>query len=155
MDRLWEEFEAYLAVEQVELDDLRVAGKTLRVVVDATDGLDLDHIADVSRGLSRLLDDAPDLMPGSYNLEVTSPGLERKLHRPRHYEKSIGREVIVKTRDGRTIRGELSAAAADHFTVLADGDEVPVAFDDVASARTVFAFPVTSKPGKQKQSKSR
>ncbi len=67
----------------------------LRVTVDGHE-VDLDRLAEVSRGLSRLLDDETDLQD-AYQLEVTSPGLERKLRRPTHYEKSVGREVVVKT----------------------------------------------------------
>ena len=93
MDRLWDSIETFLAEERVELDDLELSGRTLRVIVDAEGGIDLDHITDVSRGVSRLLDESEDLVPDSYSLEVTSPGLERRLRRPRHYEKAIGRPV--------------------------------------------------------------
>ena len=84
MDRLWDSIAAFLEEEQVELDDLELSGRTLRVVVDAEDGIDLDHITEVSRGVSRLLDEREELVPDSYNLEVTSPGLERPLRRHRH-----------------------------------------------------------------------
>lgn len=52
MDRLWAPIEEFLAREHVELDDLELSGRTLRVVVDAEGGIDLDHITDVSRGVS-------------------------------------------------------------------------------------------------------
>ena len=148
MDRLWDSIEAFLATERVELDDLELSGRTLRVIVDAKGGIDLEHITNVSRGVSRLLDDSEDLVPESYNLEVTSPGLERKLRRPRHYEKAIGRHVRVKTTGGGTVRGELTTVDDSGF-VVTDGDhDVRIAYADVAKARTLFAVPPKTKPKK-------
>ena len=118
--RLWEVIEPYVAAEGIELDDLEVVGgdkaSIVRVVIDADDPIDVDRIARISRGVSRLLDDT-DPIPGAYTLEVSSPGLERKLRSPRHYVKSVGREVKVKTRDevdGRRVhRGVLVDVGAD------------------------------------------
>ncbi len=180
-DRLWKVIEPYLAAEHVELDDIEVLGTAgasiLRVTVDVapTDGSDavdgdetvgVDRIARISRGISRLLDEH-DPIDGSYTLEVSSPGLERKLRRPRHYEKAIGREVRVKSRapynGNRVHRGVLTAADEDGFTVVVpitegggdgtagvdggdEGDERTFSYEDVASARTVFVWE-KSKPG--------
>ncbi|MGH8912177.1 MAG: ribosome maturation factor RimP, partial [Acidimicrobiia bacterium] len=98
---LWDITETYLVAEHLELDDLEVLGKgrakTVKVVVDGED-LDLDRLSEVSKGLSRLFDAAYDV-DGPYQLEVTSPGLERALKRPAHFRKSVGREVSVKVRD--------------------------------------------------------
>ena len=149
MDRLWGTIEAYLADEQVELDDLELSGRTLRVVIDSADGVDLDHLTNVSRGVSRLLDEADGFIDGKYNLEVTSPGLERKLRRPRHFQKSLGRQLVAKTRSGDTLRGELTSADADTFTVETGGETTSVAYDDVAGVRTILEFAPPSKPGKK------
>ena len=148
MDRLWDSIEAFLATERVELDDLELSGRTLRVVVDVEGGIDLEHITNVSRGVSRLLDENEDLVPESYNLEVTSPGLERKLRRPRHFEKAIGRHVRVKTTGGETVRGELTDLDDSGFVVADGDDEVRIAYADVAKARTLFAVPSKTKPKK-------
>lgn len=150
MDRLWESIEAFLVEEQVELDDLELSGRTVRVIVDAEGGIDLDHITDVSRGVSRLLDENEELVPESYNLEVTSPGLERKLSRPRHFEKSIGRPVRVKTTGGVALQGELTQVDEAGFVVVDSGVESRVAFSEVAKARTVFEVPSQPKPGRAK-----
>ena len=149
MDRLWETIEAFLAEEQVELDDLELSGKTLRVVIDSEDGVDLDHLTNVSRGISRILDEADGFIDGKYNLEVTSPGLERKLRRPRHFQKSLGRQLIAKTRSGETLRGELTSADAEAFTVEIGGEVTAIAYDEVAGARTVLEFTPPPKPGKK------
>jgi ribosome maturation factor RimP len=150
LEDVWEAILAYLSAEKIELDDLELVGRgraqTLRVLVDG-EGLDLDRIAEVSRGLSRLLDsmDIPAL-EGPYQLEVSSPGLERKLTRARHYEKSIGREVVVKTASGQR-RGVIVAAGPDHFTIAEESSQTVIPFTEVVSARTVFTVPKPPKPG--------
>lgn len=66
-----------------------------RVYVTSKDGINLDKCAEISRMISPILDlDEP--MNGKYNLEVSSPGIERKLKNPRHYKASIGEKVKLK-----------------------------------------------------------
>ena len=157
-EQLWGLIEPYLAAERLELDDLELfgqgRGRVLRVYVDG-EGLDIDRIADVSGGISRLLDAESDL-EGSYQLEVSSPGLERKLKRPAHYAKSIGREVVVKAdRDGQTEthRGVLSAVDDDRFTIKTEAGDVTVAYSGVKSARTVVRLEKAPKPGHARSKK--
>ncbi|HEX6222084.1 MAG TPA: ribosome maturation factor RimP [Acidimicrobiia bacterium] len=148
----WGVIEPYLAAERLELDDLELSGRgrgrVLRVTVDGED-VDVDRLAGLSRGLSRLLDDEPSLQD-AYRLEVTSPGLERKLRRPSHYRKSLGREVVVKTSSAdsnTTYRGILTDAGDDTFTVDAEHGVTEVPYDDVVSAKTVFRWEKAPKPG--------
>lgn len=163
-ERLWSLVAPYVEAEGIELDDLEVVGAgngtIVRVTVDGPvvedDGrapVGVDRIAALSRGLSRLLD-AEDPVDGAYTLEVSSPGLERKLRRPTHYEKSLGREIKVKTHgrveEARQHRGILTAADADGFTVEIDGRPREFAYEDVASARTVFEWEKAPKPGKRR-----
>jgi ribosome maturation factor RimP len=152
---LWDITENYLVAEHLELDDLEVVGKgkakTVRVVVDG-EGVDLDRISEVSRGLSRLYDAEYDAQD-PYQLEVTSPGLERALKRPAHFNKSLGRQVSVKIRDEagvvRTQKGQLSAADDESFTVTVEGGaEHQYPYSAVISARTVFRWESAPKPGK-------
>ena len=77
--------------------------------------------------------------------------MERKLRRPRHFSKSVGREVIVKTTDGTKLRGTLVAATDDAFQVEVNGVEHGIRYEAVATARTVFTMPAKAKPGKQKK----
>ena len=67
--------EGALAPLDVELYDLEHTGGTLKVTVDRPDGIDIDTVADATRAVSRALDEA-DPIPGSYHLEVSSPGLD-------------------------------------------------------------------------------
>jgi ribosome maturation factor RimP len=151
--QLWDVVEPYVSAEGVELDDVEVlgGGKIVRVVVDSDHSLGVDRIADLSRGISRLIDE-DDPFPGSYTLEVTSPGLERKLRRPEHFRKALGREIAVKTHspvdDEKNHRGTLVTADDEAFTVEIDGSERRIEFQDVASARTVFVWEKGPKPGK-------
>jgi ribosome maturation factor RimP len=152
LDGVWSALEAYLAAEQLELDDLELVGRararTLRVLIDG-ERLDLDRIAEVSRGVSRLLDSLDEsFLTGSYQLEVSSPGLERKLTRPRHFAKSIGREVIVKTSDGQR-RGLLTAATEGTISIDEAGTPVELSLHDIRSARTVFTLTKAPKPGQR------
>jgi ribosome maturation factor RimP len=144
--------EPYLAAERLELDDVELRGRgpgtLLRVVVDG-ENVDIDRLADVSRGISRLLDDETEL-DDAYRLEVTSPGLERDLRRPSHYAKSVGREVVVKIAEGTaktTIRGTLADAGDDSFTIESEGGETVVGYEDVLTAKTVFRWEKAPKPG--------
>lgn len=152
---LWDLTESFLVAEHLELDDLEIVGKgkarTVKVVVDGDD-VDLDRLSEVSRGLSRLYDAESD-MDDSYQLEVTSPGLERALKRPPQFEKSMGREVKLKGRDPsgtvHTHHGTIAAADADGVTVtVEDGTDHRYSYDDVISARTVFRWEAAPKPGK-------
>jgi ribosome maturation factor RimP len=149
---IWTVVEPYLAAERLELDDVELLGRgpgtLLRVVVDG-ENVDIDRLADVSRGISRLLDSESEL-DDAYRLEVTSPGLERNLRRPSHYAKSVGREVVVKIAQGdskTTIRGTLADAGEDSFTVEADRGKTVVSYGDVLTAKTVFRWEKAPKPG--------
>lgn len=150
-DRLWGLIEPYVAAEGVELDDLEIlsGGKLIRVTIDADETIGVDVIAELSRGIGRLLD-AEDPIKGAYTLEVSSPGLERKLRRSRHYEKSIGRTIKVKTFaeiDGdKTHTGILTSADDTLFVMDVDGAERKITYDMVSSSRTVFVW---EKPGQK------
>jgi ribosome maturation factor RimP len=116
----------------------------LRVAVDRDGGVDLDTIAQTSERLSRRLDLEGFAGTTPYSLEVGSPGLERALKEPRHYRRSVGMHVRVKTLEpveGRTvIEGALVSADAEAIVIASDGEELRVPYADVASARTVFEW---------------
>ncbi len=144
----------------LELYDIEMQGPVLRVVVDspAEDavGLDLDVLADATRAVSRALDEA-DPITGHYTLEVTSPGLERPLRRPEHFERAVGETVKVRTVSGATderrLSGELAAADDDGITVRTgtDDDGAPIerrlAYHDIERAHTVFEWGPSPRPG--------
>lgn len=151
VDRVRELVSPVVEAEGVELYDVEHNGGVLRVYVDADDGVDIDVIKRISRGVSILLDEA-DPIPGRYTLEVSSPGLERTLRTPNHFRDAVGAEVKVKTFpdvDGeRRITGELVAADDQGFDLKTDGGLRRVTYDHVSKARTVFVWGPSPKPGK-------
>src|SRR3954469_3289439 len=81
------------------LYDLSQESGVLTVLVDQDGGIDLQVIAELTRAISRALDEH-DPIPGKYTLEVSSPGLERPLRRREHFDGALDTEVTIKTRPG-------------------------------------------------------
>jgi ribosome maturation factor RimP len=111
---------------------------------DRQSGVDLDTIAATSQRLSRRLDLEGFEQDRPYELEVSSPGLERALREPRHFERSVGEQVKVKTVepvDGRRVHeGALVSADAEAIVIASEGGELRIPYDGMASARTVFEW---------------
>ena len=118
--------------------------RVLRVSVEREGGVDLDTIAALSERLSRRLDLEGFAEEASYSLEVSSPGLERALRSPRHFERSVGQQVKVKTvepvQGRRVLEGALVSADAEVIVIASEGGELRVPYADIASARTVFEW---------------
>ena len=128
----------------VELLDVEYEGGVLRLVVDHPDGVSMEAIAEVTREVSRAIDHK-DPIPGSFTLEVSSPGLDRPLKRPAHFERAVGSEVAVKTIPGidgdRRVSGVLETADVDGIGVrLADGSCRTLRHDEILKARTVYVW---------------
>lgn len=85
--------------------------RLVRVLVDAEGGIDLDAVAQVSRAVSDVLDDR-DALDGPYVLEVSSPGVDRPLREPRHWQRAAGRLVQVDL-DGQSVVGRVLGADAE------------------------------------------
>lgn len=127
--------------------------ENLRLRIDRRGGTDPDDggvsvqdCARVSRTLGEWLSDRPDV-PAEYDLEVSSPGVERPLVRPRDYERFTGREVRLKgygpLDDGRKIlEGDLLGLAGEGegatILIRVDGERVEVPLASVAAARLVY-----------------
>lgn len=134
-----------------DLEDLSVfrAGRreVVRLVVDADGGINLDAVADVSRAVSFALDSAEesggDLVAGEYQLEVSSPGVDRPLTLPRHWRRNVGRLVKVTIRASATLserRGERSTADRQVTgRVIAADDERVVLERDGERAEWIYA----------------
>jgi ribosome maturation factor RimP len=146
-----------LAPLDVDVYDIEHTGGTLRVTVDRPDGIDIDTVADATRAVSRALDEA-DPIPGSYHLEVSSPGLERTLRTAAHWRSAVGEAVKVKLRaevEGeRRVEGTVTAVGDDDVTIDVDGEAHTVRLGDVDRARTVFEWGPAPKPGGPKTTKA-
>lgn len=131
-------------VELVDVSYLSENGRwILRVSIDREGGVTLDDCQRVSEALSDELDRV-DPIPGPYSLEVSSPGLERPLRRPREFERFRGRRVRVRSFapiDGsRTWEGRLLGLQDGQVVVETARGTVRVPLDQVARARLVAEF---------------
>ncbi|HSO95923.1 MAG TPA: ribosome maturation factor RimP [Acidimicrobiia bacterium] len=141
----------------LELYDVELAGpprsRSLRILVDRDGGIDLETISAVSDALSRALDADPtvaQVCPGRYTLEVSSPGLERRLRTPAHFRRALDSTVSIKTSTGDAPlrrRGHLVAADDDGIDVEFDTGRERLAYRDIVQARTVFEWGPSPKPG--------
>ena len=129
-----------------ELSDLEVKlggkGGVVRVFIDHAAGIGLDDCEKVSLAVSALLD-VEDPLPGNYNLEVSSPGLDRKLTKPVHFERFAGETVKVQMRfpiEGRRrFRGTLLSADEENIVVDVDGESHTLPMATIDTARLVPA----------------
>ncbi len=134
----------------LSLYDVEFERGTLSVVVHREGGVDLESLTAANRAISEWLD-LNDPFPGRYTLDVSSPGLERKLRTPGHFLSAIGETVTLReTREGEaTRRLEGTVLAADETTVTlrdAEHGEVTVALASIERARTVFVWGAQAKP---------
>ncbi len=123
--------------------------RVLRVFIEGEkEAVSVDQCANVSRGLSLLLD-VEDVIPGGqYELEVSSPGVERPLRLPWHFQKAIGQEVKVVTLDPiegmkaevRSVGGTLTIAEETAFTIQQGENQVRVDYKNIKRAQVVFSF---------------
>lgn len=133
--------------ELVDVELTRGQGRgLLRIVVDtpALDGrVPIERCVAISREVETLLD-AGDVMPGAYQLEVSSPGLDRVLSREKDFRAACGREIKLRTRrpvEGRKrYRGRLLAFEQGALKMEVDGEEALIPFDEVEKANTVYEF---------------
>ncbi len=119
-EELTRRLKALLGEEMFDLWDLELApqaGRTVvRVLLDRPTGVTIADCAYWNKKIGRYLE-AEDVVPGSYVLEVGSPGIERSLSRPEHFARFVGSAVEVKLHDlhegRRTYRGELRQAGEE------------------------------------------
>ncbi|RXK13340.1 ribosome maturation factor RimP [Halarcobacter mediterraneus] len=110
-----------------------------RVYVTSKEGINLDKCAEISRMISPILDlDEP--MNGKYNLEVSSPGIERKLKNPRHFKASLGEKIKLKDFDKNSIKGELLSADDNEIKIKTEHGEEIITYDEISSASTYFEW---------------
>lgn len=116
------------------------SGRTLRLFIDSEDGVDVDDCEKVSREVSAVLD-VENAISGAYNLEVSSPGLDRHLVKPAHFQRFIGEETKFKLnvpREGRrSYRATIVAADEQEVTVNCDEGELSFEYAEIESARLV------------------
>jgi ribosome maturation factor RimP len=146
----------------LDLYDVEQRGATLRITLDtpvgSPAGVTLDNLALASRLMSKQLDQ-DDPIPSRYTLEVTSPGVERKLRVPAHFGREVGKVVAIRLAnidaDQRRVQGTIVAADEEAVTVAtAEGDR-RIAYVDIDRAKTVFEWGGQPKPGAKRKETER
>ena len=144
--------EPLLAQQGLECFDVEFGGGRLVVMADRPGGIDLDALTEATRAISFALDEQ-DPVPGHYVLEVSSPGLERRLRTPDHFRRFVGETLSIKlvaTAEGpRRLTGRLDDVQAGG--IIVDGRTIP--FSDIDRAQTIFEWGPSPKPGKARPGK--
>ncbi len=130
--------------ELVGLEFIR-AGEhsTLRIYIDHPNGINVDDCAEVSHQVSAVLD-VEDPIPVAYNLEVSSPGLERPLFKAEHYQQFIGHEVtlVLKMAMGnrRKWKGVIESVEGELITITVDDAKEEFALSNISKANLIPKF---------------
>lgn len=110
-----------------------------RVSVTAEGGVSLDKCAEISRMISPILD-VNEPMSGEYVLEVSSPGIERKLKKKEHFIASIGEKVRVKDFSTEVYKGQLIYADNEKIVIKTEFGEDELSYDSILAASTYFEW---------------
>lgn len=152
------QLEALVADEGFELVATEVIGHgartILRLVIDGPGGVGLDDCASVSRQASALLD-VEDPFTHRYTLEVSSPGLDRKLYSEHDFERFQGQQVKVRMQPGyrqhRVVTGELLGLDGSTLRIRsATGEITELPYTDVLEARLEVDWNAILKEGKSR-----
>lgn len=139
VEKIVEELLENTALELVAVDYVKERDWYLRVFIDKEGGVDLDDCQDLSRKLEELLD-AQDIIKTSYILEVSSPGLDRELKKPRDFQREMGKDIDVSLfapLDGKkVVTGPLRAYDVETINV---GD-MAIPMDKVAKVNLHIDF---------------
>jgi ribosome maturation factor RimP len=122
------------------LEDLTItsAGRRsmITVIVDGDTHLSLDQVTVATKAISELVENIQSLGQTPFTLEVTSPGLDRPLTKPRHWRKNIDRLVKIVLLDGSEIKGRIKGATQ----ISASVDEQTVNYSEVKRAILEIEF---------------
>jgi ribosome maturation factor RimP len=148
-----------------DLVSLRIIGsqklQTLQIMAENPDTgtLDLNGCTEISHAVSALLD-VEDPIQSAYQLEVSSPGIDRPLVKDRDFEKYMGYEISVETIDAneegaRRFRGKLSAFDGTSFTIVTDHGDEPIQMDNLVRAKLILTDELAKKALKQSKANSK
>ena len=133
-----------LGYEAVRIMTIGQKNQTLQIMIDTLDGRDItvDDCATVSRAVSEVLDEK-DPIDDRYNLEVSSPGLDRPLTKPAHFARFAGYEARIETSaevaGRKRFKGVISAVDAENnVSLIMDGENYLIPFADISKAKLVL-----------------
>jgi len=133
-----------LGFELVGIEFVR-AGKhsTLRVYIDNADGISVDDCADVSQQVSAVLD-VEDPITTEYNLEVSSPGMDRPLFKEAHYLAVLGEVVSIRLRmpqdNRRNFKGQVLKVESGILSIKVDNEEFELSIENIEKGNLVPQF---------------
>jgi len=139
--RVWQIAEPLVTEEGMEIVDVEFrresCGMVLRLYLDREGGVNLDDLARVSRQLGDLLD-VHNTVPGAYTLELSSPGVNRRLRRPDHFGRYVGQKVrlraIVGLEGRRSFYGVLEEVQPNGVRIADQAGSYFIRFSDIAQA---------------------
>jgi ribosome maturation factor RimP len=108
----------------------------ITVIVDGDTHLSLDQVTQVTKAIGEIIENIQSLGQSPFTLEVTSPGLDRPLTKPRHWRKNINRLVKVVLLDGKEIKGRVR----DSTQISATIDEQVINLSDIKRAILEIEF---------------
>ena len=123
-----------------ELWELEISERNgvVRIYIDAAEGIDVEDCETVSRAVSERMDEA-DPIPGEYTLEVSSPGMDRVLRTQQHFERFVGEQVSVESKQlvngRRRFLGKLLQVSPQHIQLEMDGEQFELALANIQKAR--------------------
>ncbi len=144
LNHLWELFEPVVEGLGYELIEIEYHPNpkfgVLRLYIDSENGIQIDDCSTVSQQISALID-VEDPLPGKFNLEISSPGLDRPLRRVKDFERFSGELAQVKTSmplDGqRNFKGRLAGVDNDSLTLECEDKTVSLPLASIDKARLV------------------
>lgn len=148
LDRLTLTFDDLLAPLAAYVVDIELeSGKTrtlLRIFVDLNQGsITVDTCSKASRLIAAYIEEQ-GLFGGKFALEVSSPGIERRVARPRDFQRFVGHEAVVKVRDPidsrRNIKGVIEAASNTSVTLAVGDEKLSIPYKNVARANLIYDF---------------
>jgi len=133
-----------MGIELVDIQYVKEGGHWfLRIFIDQPGGIGLEDCQRVSGYVDPLLDEH-DPVPHAYTLEVSSPGIERPLKKLADYERFAGRQISLNTfvpvEGRRKFKGVLMGASNQSVTLEAEGNNIVIPMEQVASARLIAEF---------------
>ncbi|AKJ41083.1 ribosome maturation factor RimP [Pragia fontium] len=132
-----------LGFELVGIEFIRARQSTLRIYIDSDKGINVDDCADVSHQVSAVLD-VEDPITTAYNLEVSSPGMERPLFTAAHYVRFIGEDASLTLRMGIQNRrrwvGKIKSVEGEMITLDVEGKDEVFALSNIQKANLVPHF---------------
>lgn len=157
-EKVWKLAQSVCETHECRLYDVEFSqgpgGRALRIYIDRKEGVSLNDCANVSRGLNEFLDQDEDFIPGAaYALEVSSPGLERKLKRVEHFEGAQGQLISIKTKKmfselspqnseklGKRRQAEalLTQMKPDAIEINFEGISLDIPYQDIDKASVLF-----------------